>query len=221
MVNLGESWLKVLKEEMDKPYFVKLMKELSVKYESESVYPPENDIFKAFRLTPYEKVKVVIIGQDPYHGKGQAEGLAFSVKKGQRIPPSLINIYKELESDLGISRASHGSLVSWAEEGVLLLNTVLTVKEGQANAHAKLGWTVFTDEVIRSLGKRKEPMVFILWGNQAKTKAALIPERHKVISSVHPSPLSASKGFFGSRPFSTANQFLSKIGKEPVNWKIE
>lgn len=220
MTDLGKSWMNILNEELEKPYFTELMRNLEDRYEDEIIYPKKEDIFRAFRLTPYEKVKVVILGQDPYHGKDQAEGLAFSVKRGQRIPPSLINIYKELESDLEISRPDHGSLTAWAEEGVLLLNTVLTVKEGRANSHAKSGWETFTDEVIRVLGKRKDPMVFILWGNHAKEKEKLIPRHHKIISSAHPSPLSARRGFFGSKPFSRTNDYLTEMGKAPVRWEI-
>ncbi len=193
---------------------------LSEAYEKERIFPEKKEIFQAFSLTPYEKVSVVILGQDPYHGYGQAEGLAFSVKKGVKIPPSLRNIYKELESDLGIKTPEHGSLISWAEEGVLLLNTVLTVREGEANSHAQLGWKTFTDEVIKKLGEREEPVVFILWGNQAKEKEKFIGSQHKVITSVHPSPLSARRGFFGSKPFSKTNTFLKEMGKEPISWII-
>ncbi|HSR04133.1 MAG TPA: uracil-DNA glycosylase [Proteiniclasticum sp.] len=217
---MDKSWEKVLKEEMDKSYFRKLMDDLDQAYEKETIFPGKNEIFQALKLTPYDRVKVVIIGQDPYHENGQAEGLAFSVKKGVKIPPSLRNIFKELESDLGIDKPDHGSLVSWAKEGVLLLNTVLTVREGEANSHARMGWKIFTDEVIKKLGKRKEPVVFILWGNQAKEKEKFIASHHRVISSAHPSPLSARRGFFGSKPFSIANGYLMAMGKEPVEWKI-
>lgn len=219
-VDLGKSWMNILKYELEKPYFIALMKNLEGKYKEEIIYPPKKDIFRAFHLTPFDEVKVVILGQDPYHGRNQAEGLAFSVKRGQRIPPSLLNIYKEMESDLNAGRPDHGSLTAWAEEGVLLLNTVLTVKEGVANAHAKSGWQMFTDEVIRVLGKREDPVVFILWGNHAKEKEKLIPPHHKIISSVHPSPLSARRGFFGSRPFSRTNAYLKEMGKAPVRWDI-
>lgn len=220
MTDLGTSWKKVLEEELEKPYFLELMRNLEQKYEEEIIYPAKEEIFRAFHLTPYEKVKVVILGQDPYHGRDQAEGLAFSVKRGQRIPPSLVNIYKELESDLKMKRPDHGSLTAWAEEGVLLLNAVLTVKEGEANSHRKTGWETFTDEVIRVLGKRKDPVVFILWGNHAKEKEKLIPLHHRIISSAHPSPLSANRGFFGSKPFSKANAYLEEMGKTPVRWDI-
>ena len=220
-MHIGEkSWEKILQDEMEKPYFRKLMEELDKAYEQGKVYPEKHEIFQAFRLTPYDRVKVVLLGQDPYHGKGQAEGLAFSVKKGVKIPPSLRNIFKELEEDLKIEKPDHGSLVSWAKEGVLLLNTVLTVEEGKANAHAGMGWKIFTDRVIRNLGQRKEPLVFILWGNQAKEKEKFIAEHHRIISSVHPSPLSARRGFFGSKPFSKTNDFLQEMGTGPVNWKI-
>jgi len=217
---MDKSWEKVLEQEMGKPYFRKLMLDLDQDYEKETIFPDKNEIFQAFQLTPYDRVKVVIIGQDPYHEKGQAEGLAFSVKKGVKIPPSLRNIFKELESDLGIDKPDHGSLVSWAKEGVLLLNTVLTVREGEANSHARMGWKIFTDEVIKKLGERKEPVVFILWGNQAKEKEKFIASHHRIISSAHPSPLSARRGFFGSKPFSIANGYLMAMGKEPVEWKI-
>lgn len=220
-MHIGEkSWEKILQDEMEKPYFRKLMEELDKAYEQGKVYPQKHEIFQAFRLTPYDRVKVVLLGQDPYHGKGQAEGLAFSVKKGVKIPPSLRNIFKELEEDLRIEKPDHGSLVSWAEEGVLLLNTVLTVEEGKANAHAGMGWKTFTDRVIRKLGQREDPLVFILWGNQAKEKEKFIAEHHRIISSVHPSPLSARRGFFGSKPFSKTNDFLQEMGTSPVNWKI-
>jgi uracil-DNA glycosylase len=217
---MDKSWEKVLQEEMEKSYFRKLMLDLDQAFEKETIFPDKNEIFKTFQLTPYDRVKVVIIGQDPYHEKGQAEGLAFSVKKGVKIPPSLRNIFKELESDLGIDKPDHGSLVSWAEEGVLLLNTVLTVREGEANSHAGLGWKIFTDEVIKKLGEREEPVIFILWGNQAKEKGKFIASHHRIISSAHPSPLSGRRGFFGSKPFSKANGYLMAMGKDPVEWKI-
>lgn len=221
-MHIGEkSWEKILQDEMEKPYFRKLMEELDKAYEQGKVYPEKQEIFQAFRLTPYDRVKVVLLGQDPYHGKGQAEGLAFSVKKGVKIPPSLRNIFKELEEDLKIEKPDHGSLVSWAKEGVLLLNTVLTVEEGKANAHAGMGWKIFTDRVIEKLGQREDPLVFILWGNQAKEKEKFIAEHHRIISSVHPSPLSARRGFFGSKPFSKTNDFLQEMGTSPVNWKIK
>jgi len=217
---MDKSWEKVLKVEMDKPYFRKLMDDMDQVYEKETVFPDKNEIFQAFKLTPYDRVKVVILGQDPYHGKGQAEGLAFSVKKGVKIPPSLRNIFIELVSDLNINKPDHGSLVSWAKEGVLLLNTVLTVREGEANSHARHGWKIFTDEVIKKLGEREEPVVFILWGNQAMEKEKFIASHHRIISSAHPSPLSARRGFFGSKPFSKANEYLMAMGKEPIEWKI-
>lgn len=217
---MDKSWEKVLRKEMDKPYFRKLMDYLNQAYEKETIFPDKNEIFQAFQLTPYDRVKVVILGQDPYHGKGQAEGLAFSVKKGVKIPPSLRNIFIELESDLQIDKPDHGSLVSWAKEGVLLLNTVLTVREGEANSHAGQGWKIFTDEVIKKLGQRKEPAVFILWGNQAKEKEKFIASHHRIISSAHPSPLSARRGFFDSKPFSKANEYLEAMGNEPIDWKI-
>lgn len=220
MIQMDKSWQKVLKSELEKSYFKELMDFLDREYEEETIYPDKDLVFQAFRLTPFEKVKVVILGQDPYHGQGQAEGLAFSVRKGQRIPPSLQNIHKELESDLQMIRPSHGSLVSWAEEGVLLLNTVLTVREGKANSHGKIGWETFTDQVIRVLSEREDPLVFILWGNPAKEKVKLISNHHRIILSAHPSPLSARRGFFGSRPFSRANEYLVEMGKKPISWTI-
>lgn len=220
MIEMDRSWQKVLSSELEKPYFQALMAFLDREYGEETIYPERELIFQAFRLTPFDEVKVVILGQDPYHGQGQAEGLAFSVGKGQRIPPSLLNIHKELESDLRIGRPDHGSLISWAEEGVLLLNTVLTVREGHAHSHGKMGWERFTDQVIRVLSEREEPMVFILWGNAAMEKRKLIADHHRVITSAHPSPLSARRGFFGSKPFSKANDYLVDMGKKPVSWAI-
>ncbi|AMB99801.1 uracil-DNA glycosylase [Aerococcus urinaehominis] len=186
-----------------------------------TVYPPSRDVFHAYQLTDYDQVKVVILGQDPYHGPNQAQGLAFSVQRGVKVPPSLRNIYQELASDLGIAPAQHGDLTSWAQQGVFLLNTVLTVRAGEANSHRGQGWELVTDETIRQLNQRDQPIVFILWGKPAQTKRALIDERrHAVITAPHPSPLSAYRGFFGSRPFSQTNKILEASGQKPIDWQL-
>ncbi|UYO07694.1 uracil-DNA glycosylase [Paenibacillus sp. PSB04] len=217
----NNDWDEQLKEETEKDYFQELRYKLAKEYKVHKVYPPKEDLFKALKLTPYEDTKVVILGQDPYHGPGQAHGLSFSVKPGVRIPPSLVNIYKELHSDLGVPIPNHGTLVHWAEQGVLLLNTVLTVRDGEANSHKGLGWERFTDAVIEKLNERDKPVVFILWGSHALKKGAFIDrKKHLVIQSVHPSPLSVHRGFFGSRPFSKANAFLAAHGIKPVDWAI-
>lgn len=221
MVNIGNSWDEVLKGEFDKEYYLKLREFLKAEYGTRVIYPNMYDIFNALKFTAYEDVKAVILGQDPYHQPGQAHGLCFSVQKGVQIPPSLVNIYKELESDLGIKPASHGNLESWAKNGVLLLNTVLTVRQNQANSHKGKGWEIFTDRVIELLNQRKQPMVFILWGNNAKAKEKLITNpNHLIIKSAHPSPLSAHYGFWGGRYFSRTNEFLESTGQEPVDWRI-
>ncbi|MEG0294367.1 uracil-DNA glycosylase [Enterococcus sp.] len=215
------SWQRLLADEFEKEYFQDLFKFIDQEYEETTVYPPKELIFSAFEHTPYEEVKVVILGQDPYHGANQSHGLAFSVQKGVKIPPSLRNMYKELASDLNIPPASHGNLISWADQGVLLLNTVLTVREGQAYSHRKQGWEQFTDRVIEVLNAREEPIIFVLWGKPAQQKAAMIDtQKHVIIQSFHPSPLSASRGFFGSKPFSKVNDALKKLGKEPIDWQI-
>jgi uracil-DNA glycosylase len=187
----------------------------------QTVYPARNEVYKAFELTPFESVKVVILGQDPYHGPGQAHGLAFSVPRAARIPPSLRNIYKELSADLGIPPAKHGNLEAWARQGVLLLNTSLTVTEGAAGSHAGFGWETVTDDAIRALAEDRDGLVFVLWGAHAQKKASLIdPRRHLIIKTAHPSPLSAHRGFFGSRPFSRINEYLEQEGKTPVDWRL-
>lgn len=215
------SWQRLLADEFEKEYFQDLFKFIDQEYEKTTVYPPKELIFSAFEHTPYEEVKVVILGQDPYHGANQSHGLAFSVQKGAKIPPSLRNMYKELASDLNIPPASHGNLISWADQGVLLLNTVLTVREGEAYSHRKQGWEQFTDRVIEVLNAREEPIIFVLWGKPAQQKAAMIDtQKHVIIQSFHPSPLSASRGFFGSKPFSKVNDALKKLGKEPIDWQI-
>ncbi len=214
-------WDDILKEEMEQPYFQELMSWLDAEYEEHTIYPPRDLLFQALRLTPYAEVKAVILGQDPYHGAGQAEGLSFSVQPGVKIPPSLRNIYIELNEDIGAPIPNHGSLVSWGKHGVLLLNTALTVRAGQPASHRGKGWERFTDTIIRLLNERKEPMVFLLWGNHAAEKQTLInTEHHLVIRSAHPSPFAARKGFFGSRPFSQTNQFLEKHQIEPIDWTI-
>ena len=222
MVHLGNDWDGILKDEFQKEYYQKIRRILRSEYEKYRIFPDMHDIFNALKYTPFEKVKVVIIGQDPYHEVGQAHGLSFSVQKGIPLPPSLQNIYKELKSDLGIEPPAHGDLSSWAREGVLLLNATLTVREGMANSHQSIGWQIFTDRVISLLNEAKEPIVFLLWGSYAKQKASLITNpTHKILNSAHPSPLSAYRGFFGSRPFSKINEFLKNAGRDPINWEIK
>ena len=215
-------WQELLESEMQKEYYQNLRKFLVKEYSTRTIYPDMYDIFNALHLTPYKDVKAVILGQDPYHGPNQAYGLAFSVKEGVRIPPSLVNIYKELHNDLGCYIPNNGCLTKWAEEGVLLLNASLTVRAGEANSHNRIGWEIFTDHIIRLLNEREDPIVFILWGNNARKKKEMITNpKHYIIESVHPSPLSASRGFFGSKPFSKTNNFLESIGKDPIDWQIE
>ena len=221
MVHIGNSWDDRLSGEFDKDYYLQLREFLKEEYSSRTVYPDMYDIFNALKYTPYEDVRAVILGQDPYHEPGQAHGLCFSVQKGVEIPPSLVNIYRELEADLGIAPPRHGCLESWARNGVLLLNTVLTVREHAAHSHKGKGWEVFTDHVIRLLNERPEPMVFILWGRPAGRKADLITSpQHEIITGAHPSPLSAYKGFFGGRYFSRTNDFLVRSGSRPIDWRI-
>ena len=218
---IGNSWDFYLKEEFNKDYFKGIINEVNKRYQNTICYPPKNEIFNAFRLTPYEKVKVVIIGQDPYHGEHQAEGLSFSVKNNINRPPSLQNIFKELETDLGLNISNNNSLIPWAKEGVLLLNSVLTVEKDKPASHKDIGWEKFTDEVIKILNKKETPIVFILWGNFAKAKKKYITNNiHKVIESAHPSPFSAHNGFFDSRPFSKTNEYLKSKQIEPINWQI-
>ncbi|MWV45195.1 uracil-DNA glycosylase [Paenibacillus sp. HJL G12] len=214
-------WDKQLQEEVEKPYFNDLRYALAKEYKLHTIHPSKENLFQALKLTSYEHTKVVILGQDPYHGPGQAHGLSFSVLPGVRIPPSLVNIYKELHSDLGVPIPNNGYLVHWAKQGVLLLNTVLTVREGQANSHKGLGWERFSDAVIEKLNERDKPVVFILWGSHAQKKGAFIDRsRHLVLESVHPSPLSVHRGFYGSRPFSRTNAFLESHHMEPIDWSI-
>ena len=214
------NWLKALREEFDKEYFSKLKAFLVEEREKARLFPPGNLIFNAFNLTPFNEVKVVILGQDPYHGLGQAHGLCFSVPEGVRTPPSLVNIFKEIHSDLGLPVPSNGDLSKWAKQGVFLLNATLTVRENQAGSHQNKGWETFTDAVIKTLSDQKEGLVFLLWGNYAKNKAPLINhEKHLVLTAPHPSPL-ARGGFFGCRHFSKTNEYLKSKGKTPVDWSV-
>lgn len=221
MVRIGNSWDKLLEKEWEMPYYRELRAFLASEYRTRTIFPPMYDIFNAFKYCAYEDVKVVILGQDPYHGDGQAHGMAFSVKQGVEIPPSLKNIYKELESDIGFKIPSHGCLESWEKQGVFLLNTALTVRKGQPLSHRGKGWEIFTDHVISILSAREKPMVFLLWGSNARSKKGLIDTaRHLVLEAPHPSPLSAFAGFFGCKHFSKANAFLSQQG-EKVDWRID
>lgn len=221
MVKIGNSWDTVLREEFKKEYYLKLREFLKQEYGQGTVYPDPDNIFNALKLTSYDDAKAVIIGQDPYHEPGQAQGLSFSVPRGMKQPPSLVNIFKEMQADLGIRPPDHGCLEGWAREGVLLLNAVLTVREHQANSHRGKGWENFTDSIIKALNDRQKPLVFILWGNNAKAKAKLITSpRHHIITGAHPSPLSAHNGFWGGRYFSGTNEFLEEQGIEPINWKL-
>lgn len=221
---MDQSWQGQLSQEFEKPY-MKGLKEFLLGEANQVVYPPTHLIFNALRQTPFSKVKVVIMGQDPYHGPGQAEGMSFSVPKGVAIPPSLLNIYKELEDDLGIKRADHGHLLAWAKQGVLLLNATLTVRQGQPKSHFGKGWELFTDQIIRALCERKDPLVFMLWGRSAFDKVQNIfkqsdAKHHLILTAAHPSPLSAYNGFFGCKHFSKANEFLKKHNKKEINWDI-
>lgn len=220
MAILKNDWAPLLEEEFKKPYYIKLRQFLIKEYKTRIVYPNMYDIYNALHYTPFEETKVVILGQDPYHGPGQAHGLSFSVQPGVKAPPSLQNIFKELRDDVGCTIPNHGCLVKWAEQGVLLLNTVLTVRKGMPNSHKGIGWETFTDQVIRTLNERERPVVFILWGRNAQAKKQLISPRHYIIESPHPSPFSADRGFFGSRPFSKTNQFLREIGSPEIDWQI-
>lgn len=216
---IGNSWDEILKEEFNKNYFLELLNKVNSEYRYKTIFPKYNHIFNALKLTPYEDVKVVILGQDPYHGPNQAHGLSFSVSDEVDRPPSLNNIIKELKNDLGIVKTNN-NLTSWAKEGVLLLNAILTVEMSKPLSHKDYGWTIFTDEIIKKLNEREEPIIFILWGSFARSKKEfIINKRHFIIESAHPSPLSASRGFFGSRPFSRTNQILRQIGKNEIDWK--
>lgn len=221
-VQIGNDWDDILKEERKKDYYINLRKKLIYEYKNYTVYPNMYDIFNALKKVSYKDVKVVILGQDPYHGQGQAHGFSFSVKKGIKTPPSLQNIYKELHNDLGLYIPNNGNLIKWANQGVLLLNSTLTVRAHQANSHKDLGWSILTDNIIKILNARSKPIVFILWGKFAQSKEELITnDRHLIIKSAHPSPFAAHRGFLGSRPFSKTNKFLQKNNFKPIDWQIE
>ena len=222
MISLvGNSWDNILQEEYNKDYFKNVVKFINKEYSEKVCYPPKSRILRALSLTDYDEVKVVILGQDPYHGEGEANGLAFAVSNGIKLPPSLLNIYKELNDDLGIKPSNVGNLECWAKEGVLLLNAVLTVEKDKAASHKDIGWEQFTDAIIKKINEKNEPVVFILWGNFARSKKNLITNsKHYVIESAHPSPLSASRGFFGSRPFSKANDFLKKNNIKEIDFHV-
>ncbi len=222
MVNLGNTWDTILKDEFDKDYYLKLRSFLKQEYTTKTIYPSIYDIFNALKYTDYNDTKVVILGQDPYHGEGEAHGLAFSVKEDIPIPPSLKNIYKELNTSLGCYIPNNGYLKKWADQGVLLLNAALTVQKDMANSHRGKGWEIFTDEVIKKLSQREKPVIFMLWGNNAKEKRQYIDtQKHHILMSVHPSPLSASRGFFGCNHFKKANEILESMGEKPIDWQIE
>ncbi len=220
-MTLSANWQGYLERELREPYFKRLTEFLAEEKKTYEIYPPKEQIFNAFNLTDFEKVKAVIVGQDPYHGKGEAMGLSFSVPRDCPIPPSLKNIFKELKDDLGYDEPNSGDLTKWAQQGVLLLNAVLTVRANVAASHGGRGWERFTDKAISLLGRREQPTAFVLWGNYARKKRSFInPKRHLIIESAHPSPLSASRGFFGSRPFSRINEFLTAKGIEPIDWRL-
>lgn len=222
MPPISNDWLPALRGEFQKDYYKELHQTVMQEYRTRQIFPEADDLFNAFHLTPLKDVKVVIFGQDPYHNVGQAHGLCFSVKPGVEIPPSLVNIYKELQDDLGCYIPNNGYLVKWAEQGVLLLNTVLTVRAHQANSHRGIGWEEFTDAAIRILNEQDRPIVFILWGRPAQMKKAMLNNpKHLILEAPHPSPLSSYRGFFGSRPFSKTNNFLKQHGIEPIDWQIE
>ena len=221
MTILQNDWANYLNDEFEKDYYIKLSHALKEEYSRATVYPDMDNIFNALHLTPYAETKVLILGQDPYHGPGQAHGLSFSVREGVPFPPSLRNMLKELKDDLDIPMPEHGSLKKWAKQGVLLLNSVLTVRDGEPNSHKKLGWQIFTDRVIEVLNEREQPIVFILWGKHAQEKLPMIDQkRHFVLKAPHPSPLSASRGFFGSRPYSKCNEFLRNNGITEIDWAL-
>ena len=222
MVKIGNDWDAIIGGEFEKEYYLKLREYLKTEYSSRKIFPDMYDLFNALKLTPYSAVKAVILGQDPYHEPGQAHGLSFSVRDGTALPPSLKNIYKELEDDIGIPAAKSGDLTPWAKQGVLLMNAVLTVRQGQANSHKGMGWEIFTDEVIKKLNMRDTPIAFILWGANARSKKAYITNPiHGIFESAHPSPLSAYSGFFGSRVFSRVNKFLIENEIPPIDWRVE
>ena len=222
MSKINNDWKEILEEEFKKEYFLKLKEILEEEYKNYTVYPPKKDILNAFLLTPYSEVKVVLLGQDPYHQRGQAHGLAFSVNYGIKTPPSLVNMYKELQDDLGLYIPNNGFLEKWAKQGVLLLNTTLTVRDSEANSHSKIGWQTFTDNIIKKLNEREKPVIFILWGNNAKAKEKFIDtNKHYILKGVHPSPLSANKGFLGCKHFSEVNRILKDLNQKEIDWQIE
>ena len=222
MTKIGNDWDIMLRDEFDRPYFKQLENFLTEERARYEIYPPQKDVFNALRYSSFQDTKVVILGQDPYHEPGQAHGLCFSVNKGVTIPPSLVNIYKEIENDLGIKMPGHGYLADWAKQGVLLLNTVLTVRAHQANSHQGKGWEQFTDAVIEAVNAQDRPIVYLLWGRPAQSKIPMLTNsKHLILKAPHPSPLSAYRGFFGCRHFSQANAFLEKNGIEPIDWQIE
>ena len=222
MIELHNSWDKYLADEFEKPYYVALRQFLEEEYQTQTIYPSMPDIFNALKTTSYDDVKVVILGQDPYHGEGQAHGMAFSVQPGVKTPPSLVNIYKELHETMGCYIPNNGYLMKWAKQGVLLLNTVLTVRAGKPQSHKGKGWETFTDRVISILNERKDPVIFVLWGAPAKKKASLITSpQHKILTAAHPSPLSAYNGFFGCNHFNQINEYLKEMGKTPIDFQIE
>jgi uracil-DNA glycosylase len=219
--NIDDSWKKQLCSEFDKPYFLTLMRFIEAEMREQTIYPKSDDIFNAFAMTPFDKLKVVVLGQDPYHGENQAHGLAFSVQEGMALPPSLKNIFQEYSSDLGYAMPKSGNLTKWAEEGVFLLNAVLTVRAHEAHSHKNRGWEIFTDEVIRTISAHKEHVVFILWGKPAQAKSKLIDRsKHLILEASHPSPLSSYRGFFGSSPFSKTNAYLEANGVKEIDWKL-
>lgn len=218
MIKITKNWYELLKEEFAKDYFISLQNFLKQEYSTRIIFPKEENIFNALNYLPFEKIKVVIIGQDPYHEEGQAQGLSFSVPDNFPFPPSLVNIFKEIESDLNIKCKNSGNLIRWAKQGVLLLNTVLTVRQGQANSHKDKGWEKLTSKIIQMVGKKKEPVVFLLWGSFAQSFEPYIGKQHLVLKAPHPSPLSAYRGFFGCKHFSKCNDFLIKNGEEPIDW---
>lgn len=221
MVNFGNDWDELLKDEFSKDYYINLRKFLISEYKTQIIHPDMNDIFSALKISSFKDTKILLLGQDPYHGENQAHGMAFSVKPGVPAPPSLKNIYKELQSELGCYIPNNGYLMSWAKQGILLLNTSLTVRDGMPNSHKGKGWEIFTDRVIEILNQKDEPVIFILWGNNAKTKKRLITNpKHFIIEGVHPSPLSASRGFFGCNHFIKVNEILRSLGKKEIDWQI-
>lgn len=222
MVNIGNDWDDILRDEFSKDYYIKLRDFLKTEYSTHRIHPDMYDIFNALKWTSYKDTKVLIMGQDPYHEENQAHGLAFSVQPGVKIPPSLLNMYKELQNELGLYIPNNGYLEKWARQGVMLLNSSLTVRNGEANSHRNKGWEIFTDKVVEHLNERPDPVIFLLWGANAKEKMKIITNpQHKILTSVHPSPLSASRGFFGCGHFKTANRLLEDMGKTPIDWQIE